>query len=230
MSMHPTTARTPPGHHDHDSIVRLHDVPWDEFEGLIAARGESPTPRVAYLAGELELVSPSRNHEAIKSMFGRLIEAWAEETGVDLQAYGSWLIKKKRARRGAEPDECYVVGLHTSAAPISSSRSRGLQAGSTSSRSTPRSGCARSGSGETARSPCTCFVLESTPKPRGARCCRRSTSMCSCAFSTSPTRPPRCGRTGGSCAKGPRRRRVARVTAGRRARRRRSPPRASRRA
>lgn len=117
MSMHPTTARTPPGHHDHDSIVRLHDVPWDEFEGLIAARGESPTPRVAYLAGELELVSPSRNHEAIKSMFGRLIEAWAEETGVDLQAYGSWLIKKKRARRGAEPDECYVVGLHTSAAP-----------------------------------------------------------------------------------------------------------------
>jgi Uma2 family endonuclease len=67
-------------------------------------------PRVAYLEGVLELRSPSLSHEVIKSMLGRLVEAWCLERGVDITPYGSWTHESKEGARGAEPDECYVLG------------------------------------------------------------------------------------------------------------------------
>jgi Uma2 family endonuclease len=82
---------------------------WDDYERLLAMRGESSVPRITYLEGLIELMSPSQYHEIDKKRFARLIEAWAEEAGVDLEGYGSWTLKKKRAKRGAEADECYTV-------------------------------------------------------------------------------------------------------------------------
>ena len=55
-------------------------------------------------------MSPSRTHEAIKSMIGRLIETWCLEKGIEFSAYGSWTLEKKEKGRGVEPDECYVFG------------------------------------------------------------------------------------------------------------------------
>lgn len=54
-------------------------------------------------------MSPSQYHEIDKTRFARLLEAWAEEAGVDLEGYGSWTLKRKRQKRGAEADECYTV-------------------------------------------------------------------------------------------------------------------------
>jgi Uma2 family endonuclease len=82
---------------------------WDDYERLLAMRGESSVPRITYLEGLIELMSPSRYHEIDKKRFARLLEAWAEEAQVDLEGYGSWTLKKKRAKRGAEADECYTV-------------------------------------------------------------------------------------------------------------------------
>jgi Uma2 family endonuclease len=56
-------------------------------------------------------MSPSITHEDHKKKFARLIEAWAEEADVRLEGAGSWTIKNRRVKRGAEPDECYVVGV-----------------------------------------------------------------------------------------------------------------------
>jgi hypothetical protein len=47
-------------------------------------------------------MSPSRSHEAIKSLIGRLVETWCLENGVEFSAYGSWTLEKKDANRGAE--------------------------------------------------------------------------------------------------------------------------------
>jgi Uma2 family endonuclease len=87
---------------------------WDDYERLLAMRGESSVPRITYLEGLIELMSPSQYHEIDKKRFARLIEAWAEEAGVDLEGYGSWTLKKKRAKRGAEADECYTVNRRAS--------------------------------------------------------------------------------------------------------------------
>ena len=72
-------------------------------------RGERSVPRIAYSQGVLELMTPSRFHENDKKRFARLLEAWAEETGIQLEGVGSWTLKSRREERGAEPDECYTV-------------------------------------------------------------------------------------------------------------------------
>ena len=95
---------------DADSIVVLHDVSWEDYERLLAMRGDHSAPRISYLEGEVEIMSPSRDHEVIKSYIGHLLEAWCIDRGMDVTPVGSWTIKKKAKRRGAEPDECYIFG------------------------------------------------------------------------------------------------------------------------
>jgi Uma2 family endonuclease len=93
-----------------DQRVILRPVSWSAFEAQLALRGDVAGPRVSYLDGALELMSPSKDHERIKSYIGCLIEAYALETGVDLSPYGSWTLKDALKEAGAEPDECYIVG------------------------------------------------------------------------------------------------------------------------
>ncbi len=93
-----------------DHFVYLHDVSFHAYEALLEMRGERSLPRIAYSKGVLELMTPSRFHENDKKRFARLLEAWAEETGVQLEGIGSWTLKNSQEERGAEPDECYTVG------------------------------------------------------------------------------------------------------------------------
>jgi Uma2 family endonuclease len=93
-----------------DQRVMLRRATWLEYEALLAMRGDSAVPRITYLEGVLELMSPSRNHEQDKKLLARLVEAYAEELAIDLFGIGSWTLKREEADRGAEPDECYSIG------------------------------------------------------------------------------------------------------------------------
>ena len=95
---------------DRDQYVVLRGATWADYQRLQAIRGEKAVPRLTYLQGVLEIMSPSRSHETIKSIIGRLVEAWCLEHDVEFSAYGSWTIENKQLERGAEPDECYVFG------------------------------------------------------------------------------------------------------------------------
>lgn len=101
-------ARTPPA--TQDQRVCLHDIAWEDYEALLAIRGERAGLRITFLKGELELMSPSATHEGCKIRLGRLLEAWAEEGGVELEGFGSWIVKSRAVERGVEPDECYLIG------------------------------------------------------------------------------------------------------------------------
>ena len=94
-----------------DQRVCLHDISWEGYESFLALRGEQGGARVTYLDGELELMSPSINHEIFKKTLARLLEAYAEERGIELNGYGSWTVKSAKDKLGVEADECYVVGL-----------------------------------------------------------------------------------------------------------------------
>jgi Uma2 family endonuclease len=91
-------------------VWRIDKATWADFQRLLELRGDRSVPRFAYLEGSLEIMSPSRSHEHIKSMIGRPVEAWCRERGIDIMPYGSWLLESKLHRRGIEPDECYVIG------------------------------------------------------------------------------------------------------------------------
>jgi len=93
-----------------DDVIVLQGVRWADYQRLLEIRDERPTPRLTYLEGVLELMTPSQPHESIKSMIGCLVEAWCLERGVGITPYGSWTHESKEAERGIEPDECYVVG------------------------------------------------------------------------------------------------------------------------
>lgn len=104
------TLRTALTAFDLDERVRLHEVSWDHYEQLLAIRGENAVPKITYLGGEVELMTPSRYHEKIKKTLARLLEAWAEERGLILEGYGAWTLAEKAEKAGLEPDECYVLG------------------------------------------------------------------------------------------------------------------------
>lgn len=93
-----------------DQRICLHDVPWSHYEIMLALKGDASVPRIAYLEGELELMSPSRDHAMIKSRIRQLIEVYAAHRGIDLWPIGSWTVHNAPAKRGVEPDECYTIG------------------------------------------------------------------------------------------------------------------------
>ena len=94
-----------------DHYVHLYGVAWADYLRLLEIRGERSVPRLTYLEGTLEIMSPSRTHDEIKSYIGCLVEAWCLEKDVEFTPYGSWTLKSKQGKRGAEADECYIFGL-----------------------------------------------------------------------------------------------------------------------
>jgi Uma2 family endonuclease len=93
-----------------DRRIVMSGVPWSHYEAQLALRGDVSAPRISYLDGEMELMSPSKHHERIKSYSGMLVEAFALERGIDLSPYGGWTLKEAPKRAGVEPDECYLIG------------------------------------------------------------------------------------------------------------------------
>lgn len=90
-----------------DQVVVLRNITWQQYEQIDRAKGDDAQPLIAYLDGELELVTTSNDHERIKKMLGRLIEIYAVERGLRLDGFGHATLRKKVKRAGAEPDEWY---------------------------------------------------------------------------------------------------------------------------
>lgn len=93
-----------------DRIELRRDVSWPDLERLLAAKVDHVSPRVHYLDGVLELVTPSRGHEKHGAWISALVTAYALERGIELSSYRSWLLQDKVRKAGAEPDDCFIVG------------------------------------------------------------------------------------------------------------------------
>ena len=62
-----------------DHRVVMYGVPWSHYGAMLAVRGEKANPRLSYLDGALEIMTPSRQHERITSFIGRLVEVFCVE-------------------------------------------------------------------------------------------------------------------------------------------------------
>jgi Uma2 family endonuclease len=87
----------------------LRNVAWKEYV-ILRELLDGPALRMTYLRGALELMSPSPEHELWKKNIARLVELYAHVRRIDLRGYGSTTFKSEAAERGAEPDECYLIG------------------------------------------------------------------------------------------------------------------------
>jgi Uma2 family endonuclease len=69
--------------------VVLHNIGWATYERLLADNENNSAPRLAYDRGELEIVSPSPEHEKFNRRIAQLVLAVAEELGLaDAQVCG----------------------------------------------------------------------------------------------------------------------------------------------
>jgi len=99
-----------------DHRVWMHGLSWFDFESFFALRGDAG-PRVTYLEGTLELMSPSRDHEQIKNCLAEVVAAYLEHASLSYNRVGSWLLKYAPKDAGIEPDECFIVGDRTKQRP-----------------------------------------------------------------------------------------------------------------
>lgn len=93
-----------------DQVVVLRGVSWEHYDAIDEVRGaDAPQPRLAYLDGELEIMTTGRRHEYEKKMIARLLEAFAEEADIELSGFGNETYRRKPKAAGLEPDECYCI-------------------------------------------------------------------------------------------------------------------------
>ena len=93
---------------DSEARVGVQTIRWETYEALLEDRGNHG-PRIFYDRGRLEFLSPSWDHESIKTLLGRFVEIYTLELKVDLRALGSATFKSPMREFGLEPDECYYV-------------------------------------------------------------------------------------------------------------------------
>ncbi len=90
------------------SLLRLDQVSWQTYCLLRDAR-ENRHVRMTFDQGRLYLMSPSRLHERIAELIGRLISTYTECESIPILSGGSTTMKSKLLNRGLEPDKCYYI-------------------------------------------------------------------------------------------------------------------------
>ena len=82
------TVASPPAVATERSVL-LPRVSWESYERLLADDQERRAPRLTFDRGVLEIVSPSAEHERRTRVLEVLVNAVAEELGVDIVGFGS---------------------------------------------------------------------------------------------------------------------------------------------
>jgi hypothetical protein len=86
--------------------VILDNISWPTYLAILEDV-ENRRGRIAYDQGVLEIMSPSKVHEQIKRLIGRIVEAFTEQLQLDVVSAGSTTFKRVDLARGFEPDECW---------------------------------------------------------------------------------------------------------------------------
>lgn len=81
---------------DEDPFVVRHGVSWSEYLQALDERGEHSAPRIAYLEGLLEIMSPGKSHERLSRTIGYLIGVWCAEHDIKFTPFGAWTLQDKR--------------------------------------------------------------------------------------------------------------------------------------
>jgi Uma2 family endonuclease len=89
--------------------VLLDNIAWDIYERLLTANRGRSVPRFTYDRGQLEIMSPSAEHEQLKETVTLLVNIVAEEMQVNVEGFGSTTFRREDIARGFEPDACFYI-------------------------------------------------------------------------------------------------------------------------
>src|SRR5258708_37716742 len=86
----------------------LHGVSWNTYQALRQDLGDRPI-RLTYDGRNLEIMSPSRDHERLKKLLGRMIESLAGELDIPVSCGGVHTVLRSRFRREGGQRECLFI-------------------------------------------------------------------------------------------------------------------------
>lgn len=89
--------------------VLLHNITWEMFESLLAAKGEDISTRYAYDRGLLEIMSPLMPHETTKRLIEKMIDILVDELDLNVKSVGSMTCKREDLEQGLEPDSGFYL-------------------------------------------------------------------------------------------------------------------------
>ncbi len=90
-----------------EQIVELSNISWQTYETLLTELSHRRL-RLTYNRGNLEIMTPSPEHERFKAVLGRFVETLAEELDVRIEPLGSTTFKRPELL-GVEPDKCFYI-------------------------------------------------------------------------------------------------------------------------
>ncbi len=92
-----------------DTVVTFHDVTWDEYEELLEQVGEASGLRISYDNGDLQVMTLSSEHENYARFLEQMVGLIRLRFRINIRFFGSATIKKRKRRKGNEPDACFYV-------------------------------------------------------------------------------------------------------------------------
>jgi Uma2 family endonuclease len=95
---------------DRDAVITLYDISWEKFEAIASLLEETKT-RLTYLDGTLDLISPSRGHEELKSTVGLLLETYLRHVKRRFYSTGGYTLGSREEGVRGEPDESYNLDV-----------------------------------------------------------------------------------------------------------------------
>lgn len=101
-----TTASTPVV--ENQQVV-LSNVSWETYGRLLEDLAGRSAPRLTYDRGQLEIMSPTPEHERLNRRINLIVEIVAAEINIRVDVLGSTTFRREDIDRGFEPDSCFYV-------------------------------------------------------------------------------------------------------------------------
>lgn len=93
-----------------DSTLILHNASWDDYEDLLDAVGEATGLRISFGDGMLQVLTLSLTHEFYADLIQDLVRLCTMRKGIRLRSFGSATMRKRKNKKGLEPDACFYIG------------------------------------------------------------------------------------------------------------------------
>jgi Uma2 family endonuclease len=89
--------------------VVLSNVSWETYEMLLEDLAGRSAPRLTYDRGQLEIMSPTPEHERLNRRINLIVDIVAAELDIRVDVLGSTTFRREDIDRGFEPDSCFYV-------------------------------------------------------------------------------------------------------------------------
>jgi Uma2 family endonuclease len=89
--------------------VVLSNVSWETYKMLLEDLAGRSAPRLTYDRGQLEIMSPTPEHERLNRRINLIVDIVAAELDIRVDVLGSTTFSREDIDRGFEPDSCFYV-------------------------------------------------------------------------------------------------------------------------